>query len=133
MNGRGLEAGIVGRDDDQLVPFYVDVLGFDVIDRLDFGDSGRLVKLRRGDARIKIFFPVDRPAAPPPAEPYWEIAGWRYAALLFDDLEEMRALFGRVEASTGRVVMPAQGHRPGAEAGLVADPEGNVWELLWER
>ena len=128
-----LEAGIVGRDHDLVVPFYVDVLGFEIIDRLDFGESGRLVKLRREDARIKIFFPVEQAAVPPLADPYWKLAGWRYAALLFSDHDEMRALFARVRASSGRVVMEPTGHRPGAEAGLVADPEGNVWELLWEQ
>jgi catechol 2,3-dioxygenase-like lactoylglutathione lyase family enzyme len=126
-----LEAGIVGRDREVLLPFYVDVLGFEIVHRLDFPD-GHLVKLRRDAARLKIFFPVTPPATPGYAEPYWELAGWRYAALLFDDRGEMHDVFARVDHSTGRVVMAPQRHRPGAEAGLVADPEGNVWELLWD-
>jgi uncharacterized glyoxalase superfamily protein PhnB len=128
----GLEAGIVGRDRDLLLAFYVDTLEFEVTDRLDFAGQGHLVKLRREGARLKIFFPERAPTPSPVPNPYWEVAGWRYAALLFDALDEMRAVFARVEASAGRVVMAPTNHRPNAEAGLVADPEGNHWELLWE-
>jgi uncharacterized glyoxalase superfamily protein PhnB len=127
----GLEAGIVGRERDVLLPFYVDILGFEIIDRLEFPD-GFLVKLRRDGARVKIFFPTASPSPPPAVDPYWAVAGWRYAALLFDDHDAMHTVVARVDASNGRVVMAPQQHRPGAEAGLVADPEGNVWELLWE-
>jgi uncharacterized glyoxalase superfamily protein PhnB len=126
----GLEAGIVGRDHD-LLAFYVDVLEFEVTNRLEFPD-GLLVKLRRGDARLKLFFPASAPMTPPTFDPYWELGGWRYAALCFDDLDAMHAVFARVEASNGSVVMPPRNHRPDAEAALVADPEGNHWELLWE-
>ena len=126
-----LEAGIVGCEREVLLPFYVDILGFEIIDRLEFSD-GFLVKLRRDGARVKIFFPATSPSPSPAVDPYWEVAGWRYAALLFDDVDEMRSLVIRVEASDGRMVMPPRQHRPGAEAALVADPEGNVWELLWE-
>ena len=126
----GLEAGIVGRDQDLLV-FYVNVMEFEVTNRLEFPD-GLLVKLRRGDARLKIFFPATTPTQPLACDPYWELGGWRYAALCFDDLDAMHAVFARVEASNGSVVMAPRSHRPDAEAALVADPEGNHWELLWE-
>jgi len=126
----GLEAGIVGRDPN-LLAFYVDVLEFEITNRLEFPD-GLLVKLRREHARLKIFFPQSLPSSPPAHDPYWELGGWRYAALCFDDLDAMHAVFARVEASNGSVVMAPRSHRPDAEAALVADPEGNHWELLWE-
>jgi len=126
----GLEAGIVGRDR-ELLAFYVDVLEFDVTSEFEFPD-GLLVKLRRDDARLKIFFPTQTPTAQPAREPYWELGGWRYAALCFDDLDAMHVVFDRIEASSGSVVMAPTSHRPNAEAALVADPEGNHWELLWE-
>jgi len=127
----GLEAGIVGRDRDVLLPFYVDTLGFEIIDRLEFPD-GFLVKLRRDGARVKIFFPTASPSAPAAVDPYWAVAGWRYAALLFDDRDALQFVVTRVGRSDGHVVMAPRQHRPNAEAGLIADPEGNVWELLWE-
>ena len=91
----GLEAGIVGRDPNQLLSFYVDVLEFEVTNRLEFSD-GLLVKLRQGDARLKIFFPVSTATPPPACDRYWELGGWRYAALCFDDLDAMHAMFSRV-------------------------------------
>jgi uncharacterized glyoxalase superfamily protein PhnB len=128
-----IEAGIVGRDEQALVAFYTEVLQFEVVDRLDFPGLGHLVKLRRGEARFKIFFPEHAPSAAPAVDPYWDVAGWRYAALLVDDLDELRQVCERVTRSSGRVVMEPRTHRPDAQAGLIADPEGNHWELLWER
>lgn len=128
---RSIEAGIVGRDHDGLVAFYTDVLEFEVVDRLEF-DEGVLVKLRRGDGRFKIFFPRSGSLPPAVTDPYWAQSGWRYAALVFDDRDDMHRTFARIEASGGRVVMAPRSHRPGAEAALVADPEDNHWELLWD-
>jgi uncharacterized glyoxalase superfamily protein PhnB len=127
-----IEPGIVGRDEQALVAFYTEVLQFEVVDRLVFPGLGHLVKLRRGGARFKIFLPEHTPSAALAADPYWEVAGWRYAALLLDDVDELRQVFERVARSSGRVVMEPRTHRPDAQAGLIADPEGNHWELLWE-
>ena len=52
-----LEAGLVGRDERTLCSFYTGVLGFALVDRLEF-DVGTVCKLRRGAARLKIFFPA---------------------------------------------------------------------------
>ena len=53
-----LEAGLVGRDQQTLCAFYTRVMGFALVDRLEF-DVGTVCKFRRDAARLKIFFRVD--------------------------------------------------------------------------
>jgi predicted enzyme related to lactoylglutathione lyase len=126
-----LEAGIVGRDRETLCSFYTRVMRFAVVDRLDH-EVGTVYKLRREDARLKLFFSVDAVDAAAPVEPWFKPGGWRYAALYLDSLREVDELAAAVEASDGRVLIPPTNHRDGARMALVCDPEGNAWELLAE-
>src|SRR5574342_1112429 len=75
-----LEAGLVGRDGQTLCSFYAGVLGFALVERLDF-DVGTVCKLGRGAARLKIFFPRDAVDPVEAVEPWFRPGGWRYAAL----------------------------------------------------
>jgi uncharacterized glyoxalase superfamily protein PhnB len=126
-----LEAGLVGRDEQVLIAFYTDVIGFELTGRLQF-DVGVVCKLRRGAARLKIFFPrasVDRPAT---IEPWFRPGGWRYAALNLERLEDVDALAAAAVASGCGVLLEPSSHRPGARAAMIIDPEGHAWELLAE-
>ncbi len=128
-----LEAGLVGRDEPTLAAFYVTVMGFELFERLEF-DVGVVGKFRRGDARIKIFFPraaVD-PVAVPVADSWFRPGGWRYAALSVQHRDEVDALAAGVEAAGGAVLMVPTNHRPGARMAMISDPEGNAWEILAE-
>jgi len=127
-----LEAGIVGRDPEALTTFYERVFGFVLHDRLEFESMGVVLKFRRGAVRMKMFFPA------PPAhdfvvtEPWYACSGWRYAALYTDTEEELRGIVDAVGAHGGDVVLAPSSHRADAVVAVVTDPEGNVWELLWE-
>jgi catechol 2,3-dioxygenase-like lactoylglutathione lyase family enzyme len=126
-----LEAGLVARDPQTLCSFYTRALGFELIERLE-ADVGSVCKLRRGAARLKIFTP--RGAVDPVAliEPWFKPGGWRYAALALEQRDDVDALAAATEAARGRVLIAPRNHRPGARMALIADPEGNAWELLAE-
>jgi uncharacterized glyoxalase superfamily protein PhnB len=124
-----LEAGLVGRDEQRLYAFYTRVLGFELVDRLEFG-AGTVCKLRRDAARLKIFFPAEAVDPVATTEPWFGPGGWRYAALNLERLEEVDELVAAVEAADGRVLIAPASHRPGARMAMVCDPEGNAWELL---
>jgi len=126
-----LEAGIVGRDRDTLRDFYTRVMGFALVDRVDH-PVGTVYKLRRGEARLKLFFsrdPVDPATA---VEPWFKPGGWRYAALYLDRFDDVDDLVGAISAANGRVLVAPTSHRDRARMALVCDPEGNAWELLAE-
>lgn len=126
-----LEAGLVGRDEPTLCAFYTEVMGFTLVDRLEF-DVGTVCKLRRDAARLKIFFPRDAVDPVSEVQPWFRTGGWRYAALDVTEFAAVDALAAAAAAAHGRVLMPPTNHREGARTAMIADPEGNAWELLAE-
>jgi predicted enzyme related to lactoylglutathione lyase len=126
-----LEAGLVGRELEPLREFYTAVMGFRLVEQLHF-NVGTVYKFQRDAARLKIFVSTDTIDPPVDAVPWFRAGGWRYAALYLDEIEDVDALAGAVRESPGRVLQEPASHRPGARMALIADPEGNVWELLSE-
>jgi len=127
-----LEAGIVGRDPAALTSFYERVFGFELHDRLEFEAMGVVLKFRRGSVRLKLFFPVPAATDGVTVEPWYACSGWRYAALSCDTEDELRRIVDAVDEHGGKIVLAPASHRPDAIVAVVSDPEGNVWELLWE-
>ncbi|MCU1400007.1 MAG: Glyoxalase/bleomycin resistance protein/dioxygenase [Acidimicrobiales bacterium] len=123
-----LEVGIVTVDAAALAAFYRDGFGFTVERVLEF-PQGTVHRLRRDDACCKIYQPAAGAADRLTAEPWHANAGICYAALHVDDA---RAEVARAVGAGGSVLVPLSNHRPGAWFALVADPEGNVWEVLQE-
>lgn len=123
----GLEAGIVAADGESLATFYETGLGFSVDRVLEF-PQGVVRRMRNGDAQLKIFEPAETVTAPG-AEGWNAVAGFRYAALHVDDAGAVVEAAVRAGAS---VITEVTHHRPGAAFALIADPDGNVWEILEE-
>lgn len=123
-----LEAGIVTADAERLAAFYCTGLEFEVERVLEF-PQGTVHRLRRGDACLKVYQPANGAAAGPLSDPWHEHAGFCYAALHVDDAA---AEVARVTSAGGSVLVALASHRPGAWFALIADPEGNVWEILQE-
>ncbi len=127
-NRASIEAGIVTDDLESLVAFYRDALRFDVEHELSF-PQGEVRRLVRDTANLKIYQPAEA-NGPQRRPPVWhQRSGWAYAALHVDDAA---AEVERVRANGGAVITGVTNHRPGASFALIADPEGNVWEILQE-
>ncbi len=122
-----LELGIV-TDDEPLVAFYIAAFGFEVERVLEF-PQGTVHRLRCGEAGLKIFRPSSGAEHRPVAEPWHRYRGISYGALHVADAE---SVVERAVEAGATVIMAVTSHRPGAKAGLVADPDGNVWEILEE-
>lgn len=129
MTGVHLSAGIVTDDPDALLAFYTTGFGFELESTSEF-PQGVVHRLRRDDARCKLYAPVDGAESPPRPDPWHRDRGFAYAALHVDDVDETAA---RAAAAGATVLVEPTEHRPGAAFALVADPQGNVWELLQER
>lgn len=123
-----IEPGIVTGDGAALAGFYCDALGFKVDAVLTF-PQGVVRRLRRGEARLKLYQPARTAGTVPPAGEWPDRAGWAYAALHVTDAA---AEAESVRAGGGTVITDVTVHRPGACFAMIADPEGNVWELLQE-
>lgn len=123
-----LEAGIVTADAEELLAFYRGAFGFDVEASHEF-PQGIVHRLRRGPARLKLFQPAGETRTPARPDPWHRDAGFRYAALHVDDLI---TVFTEATTAGATALVEPVAHRPGARYALVADPQGNVWELLEE-
>ena len=123
-----LEAGIITADGAALAAFYVTGLGFteDVV--LTFA-QGTVRRMSRDQARLKLYQPADGALAPPRPEPWHRDRGFGYAALQVDDIA---AVVTAAVSHGASVIAPITPHRPGARFALLADPDGNVWEILEE-
>ncbi|WP_436795211.1 VOC family protein [Actinospongicola halichondriae] len=128
MSPAHVSAGIVTDDADELLTFYADGLGFQLESTSEF-PQGTVHRLRRDDAHCKLYAPVDGAARPPRPDPWFRDVGFAYAALHVDDVEATAAAAQRAGAA---VLTAPTSHRPGAVYALIADPQGNVWELLQE-
>jgi catechol 2,3-dioxygenase-like lactoylglutathione lyase family enzyme len=124
----GLELGIVARDAVALAEFYVDGLGFEVVAHYTF-PQGSVHRLRRGPARCKLFQPADPVLDRPAGDTWHSYRGVTYGALLVTDAD---AEVARARAAGAEVLQEPISHRPGARYSLLADPEGNIWEILEE-
>lgn len=123
-----LEAGIVTDDPDSLAAFYASGLGFSQLSDMEF-PQGRVVRMRCGDAAIKLYRPSTAPASRLDDASWHAVGGFAYAALRVDDAV---ATVQRAVAAGAAVMTPVTAHRPGARFALIADPQGNVWEILEE-
>lgn len=123
-----LEAGIVTAAADELLAFYRHGLGFELVVTHEFPE-GVVHRLQRDGAGLKLFQPADGARARPLAEPWHRDAGFGYAALHVDDADRV---FADATAAGATVLTHPTSHRPGARYALIADPQGNVWELLEE-
>jgi predicted enzyme related to lactoylglutathione lyase len=126
-----LEAGIVARDPAALCDFYTAVMKFALLDQRSFA-AGEVYRLRRGDARVKIFHSTGALDPPATIDPWFRPGGWRYAALRLDRAEEIDEVVRAIDGHTapGRVLVAPIEHGDGGRLALVCDPEGNTWELL---
>jgi predicted enzyme related to lactoylglutathione lyase len=124
-----LEAGIVARDSKHLCDFYTTAMGFAMVDHRSF-PVGEVYRLRRDDARLKIFHSVEPLDGHAPIGAWFQPGGWRYAALHVDHPAEVDALAASVGAANGRVLIAPTDHGENGRLALVCDPEGNAWELL---
>jgi catechol 2,3-dioxygenase-like lactoylglutathione lyase family enzyme len=125
----GVEVGIVTADAEALAAFYTAGLGF-TVEAVHTFVAGSVHRLRRGEARCKLYQPAGGVEGRPRPDPWYAHPGIAYGALLVDDAG---AEVDRARAAGAEVLHPVASHRPGARSALIRDPEGNVWEILQER
>lgn len=122
------EVGLVSADAETLVSFYVGAFGFVRAHRLEFAE-GVVHRLVADGGRLKVFEPRPAPRARVHPAPWHAESGFAYAAL---HVTEIAAVVDRAVGAGADVRVPVTNHRPGAWFALLADPEGNLWEVLEE-
>ncbi len=127
LTGAGVDIGITVRDPDRMVPFYRDFLGLPLARHVSWPGSGAQVWFFAvGNGHVKLLAFSDTPGAANPAGGNADATGYRYMAIMVDDVE--RALVGLDQAG-GRIQRPVATHGPSTVV-FVEDPEGNCIELV---
>jgi catechol 2,3-dioxygenase-like lactoylglutathione lyase family enzyme len=125
------EIGIIVRDLEATTSFYRDGLGLPHLEDFD-GPAGFQRRFACGDGAILKLMRL--PDAPPthvhPGGIFGGANGVRWITIAVDDIE---AVFRRCEETGGTVPVALHEWSPGNQAGVVEDPEGNVWVELVPR
>ena len=103
------------------VSFYVDVLGFEEVERFP-----AIAIVRSGDLELWLAGPISSAARPMPDGRTPEPGGWNRFVIRVDDLEARVAAL----ASSGVVFRNEIVVGPGGRQILAEDPSGNVVELF---
>ena len=125
---KALEAGIISANATRLAEFYVKALGFEIVKRLDYPE-GLVYRLANGAALCKIFQPVSDAPIELKRQNWREYSGFSYAALHVEDAD---AVVESARAHGAAVISEPRSHRPGARFAMIADPDGNIFEILEE-
>lgn len=122
----GIDVGLIVRDIEASLRFYVDGLGLELVEELEI-PWGTMHRLRFGESWLKLVVPTTAPDVDVPvgldAAP-----GIRYITFEVDDVEDA---YTRV-TNDGAGVYHALGPfgSKGVVMGMVLDPDDNVVELL---
>lgn len=125
MSIAAVDVGLVSATE-ALVDFYVAAIDAARLEPRVF-PFATVHRLACGPVTLKVMVPADAPAPSPPTDPFWAAAGIRYLTLWVDDIHGTVA---RWTAAGGTVSLAPAELRPGVHTALVADPDGNVVELM---
>jgi glyoxylase I family protein len=129
ISKEAIDLGIVTTNEDAMMVFYRDVLGFRHDGDVSMEKVGIKVMhfLWFGTSLIKLVIPVEKPNARPAPGGITGGTGYRYWTMTIENLDEV---LSEVEAAGHKVVWPRTEVRPGVFAGMVEDPDGNWVEFI---
>jgi predicted enzyme related to lactoylglutathione lyase len=129
VSKEAIDLGIVTTNEDAMMVFYRDVLGFKHDGDVSLEKVGIKVMhfLRVGKSTIKLVIPVEKPKARPAPGGLTGGTGYRYWTMTVENLDE---ILSDVELAGHKVIWPRTEVRPGLFAGMVEDPDGNWVEFI---
>jgi catechol 2,3-dioxygenase-like lactoylglutathione lyase family enzyme len=122
-----LQVGIVPRDLDASLAFYRDALALPYSGSRPALEGRTLHLFALGDVVIKLLESPRPPRDAGVAGPYAEQSGIRWITLDVDDLDTVVA---RCTDTGAALQMPITELRAGLRVAIVADPDGNAFELV---
>jgi glyoxylase I family protein len=126
LTKESIDLGIVTTQQEAMVAFYRDVLGFEDGGELPM-PGGTMHRLLCGSSAIKIVATRNVPPATAPPGGIQGATGYRYWTISVDNIDEV---VDACAAAGRNVVVPITELRPGITIAIVEDPDGNWVELL---
>jgi catechol 2,3-dioxygenase-like lactoylglutathione lyase family enzyme len=119
------EVGLISVDH-SLVGFYSKAFELEELPPLD-GSLGTIYRLQAGDSVLKILVPKEAPEISVLSDPFYATTGLRYLTFRVDKLGPFVA---RAMALGARVRQETREIRPGTFLVILADPAGNMVEVI---
>jgi catechol 2,3-dioxygenase-like lactoylglutathione lyase family enzyme len=126
LAGDSIDVGIVTTNEEAMIGFYNGVLGLPLAGGTTLPDGARIRRISCGRSVLRLYIPP-APVQPRPGEDWSAVAGLRYWAIRIDNLA---AVVDDCRREGATIVQDVVEPRPGVSAALIADPDGNVIELM---
>ncbi len=122
-----LDVGMVVRNVEAMLHFYREVLGFDLEAESRTPSGATMYRLRCGTSLIKLLVPQEPPRLGNPEGGLEGASGMRWWTII---VKNLTAIADACEADGREFPMPVTSPKPGTMAAIVADPDGNLLELI---
>ena len=122
-----IDIGMVTVNDQEMLHFYQNVLGFQKEIEIPFPGIGVVNKLNYGAGFIKILVLEKNPLNINPTGDFSTSNGIRYITINLSNLEE---ILDTCKTHNINIINPGTIIRPGVTVALIADPDGNIIELM---
>ena len=122
-----IDIGMVTVNDQEMLHFYQNVLGFEKEIEIPFPGIGVVNKLNYGAGFIKILVLEKKPLNINPTGDFLTSNGIRYLTINLSNLDE---ILDTCKTHNINIINPGTIIRPGVTVALIADPDGNIIELM---
>ena len=122
-----IDIGMVTANDREMLHFYQNVLGFEKEIEIPFPGIGVVNKLNYGAGFIKILVLEKKPLNINPTGDFLTSNGIRYLTINLSNLDE---ILDTCKTHNINIINPGTIIRPGVTVALIADPDGNIIELM---
>ena len=122
-----IDIGMVTANDREMLHFYQNVLGFQKEIEIPFPGIGVVNKLNYGAGFIKILVLEKKPLNINPTGDFLTSNGIRYLTINLSNLDE---ILDTCKTHNINIINPGTIIRPGVTVALIADPDGNIIELM---
>ena len=122
-----IDIGMVTANDREMLHFYQNVLGFQKEIEIPFPGIGVVNKLNYGAGFIKILVLEKKPLNINPTGDFLTSNGIRYLTINLSNLDE---ILDTCKTHNINIINPGTIIRPGVTVTLIADPDGNIIELM---
>ena len=122
-----IDIGMVTANDREMLHFYQNVLGFQKEIEIPFPGIGVVNKLNYGAGFIKILVLEKKPLNINPTGDFLTSNGIRYLTINLSNLDE---ILDTCKTHNINIINPGTIIRPGVTVALIADPDGNIIEVM---